>query len=266
MRITLLQTDIEWGEVDKNLANAQRLIGEAPGSDLYVLPEMFATGWDVSPVGVAEVAEKGRVFQWMRSMAKQTGAAVAGSVAVRVEERGVSEGVAEGVPPYRNRFYFVTPEGEAHYDKRHLFAYGDEHLGYGRGEERVTTEWRGVRFLLQTCYDLRFPMWSRNGLGGDGRALYDVVLYTASWPSSRMVAWETLLRARAIENQCYAVGVNRVGRDPRCSYSGGSMVVDAYGEATPLGCDEDSLTMELDLPRLYAFRHKFPVLADRDEG
>ncbi len=254
MKVTLLQRDIVWASPTVNLAQAEEAIASAHGSDLYVLPEMFATGFNGDPSQTAEDADNSTVLSWMRRMASQHDAAIAGSVAIR------EEGLCF------NRFYFVRPDGEAvHYDKRHLFTYSGENLHYHPGFERVIVEWRGVRFLLQVCYDLRFPVWSRNGRTTDRQRLYDVILYVASWPSSRMHVWNTLLRARAIENQCYVCGVNRIGSDPLCAYEGGTMLVDAYGTATVCNANEEcALTATLDMERLQAFRTKFPVLDDMD--
>ena len=252
MNITLFQRDIAWGDPAENMRlNEERLL-QAPKSDLYVLPEMWSTGF-VSQPAEAKVGDGTEELQWMQRMAKRLDAALAGSVAVQA-----SDGT------YRNRFYFVTPEGVWHYDKRHLFTYGGEHKRYTAGEERVVVEWRGVRFLLMVCYDLRFPIFSRNVPREQGG--YDCALYVASWPTPRIAAWRTLLLARAIENQCYVCGVNRVGTDPNCQYCGGTEAIDPYGrviEACPDG-SESSLTFCLDLSALQAFRNKFPVLRDRD--
>ena len=163
---------------------------------------------------------------------------------------------------YYNRFYFVKPDGSvAQYDKKHLFTYGGEHLRFTPGEERVVVEWKGVRILLEICYDLRFPVWARN------RGDYDMILYVASWPTPRVNAWSALLVARAIENQCYVAGVNRVGTDPTCEYCGGSVIIDPYGKtiaACAMG-EECEATAEVDMELLEAFRKKFPVLNDADE-
>ncbi|MCD8302941.1 MAG: nitrilase family protein [Prevotellaceae bacterium] len=254
MKVTLLQQDIEWSAPEINLAKAERAISAAPASDLYVLPEMFATGFNVSPEGIVEDAESGPARSWMCRMADKYNAAIAGSVAVRESDGSCF-----------NRFYFVRPGGDiSHYDKRHLFTYGGEDLGYQRGEERVIINWRGVRIFLQVCYDLRFPVWSRNARLSDTENLFDLILYVASWPSTRMNVWTTLLPARAIENQCYVCGVNRIGSDPYCTYVGRSMFVDPYGRITECGAGEETLTADIDLPKLTAFRHKFPVLDDRD--
>ena len=251
MTITLLQQDIVWGNPSANQAAAEQAILAAAPSDLYVLPEMWSTGFATQPEGIAESDESS--LRWMQQMARRMDAAVAGSVATQADGR------------YYNRFYFVKPTGEvAYYDKRHLFTYGGEHQRYTAGSQRVVVEWRDVRFLLQVCYDLRFPTFARNAASGPDA--YDVALYVASWPTSRREPWDLLLRARAIENQCYVCGVDRVGNDPACEYNGGTALIDAYGH-TVASCPDGQrthLTATLDLERLRAFRQKFPVLADRD--
>jgi len=248
MKISILQLDLVWENPQENLRKADAAIASAPGADLYVLPEMFPTGFCTVPDGVAE-PEGGLVLQWMKDKAAGTDAALAGSVAVRDEGR------------YYNRFYFVTPDGSVTwYDKKHLFTYGGEHKYFTAGDKRVVIEFRGVRIMLLVCYDLRFPIWSRNH--GD----YDMILYVASWPVTRMNAWKSLLVARAIENQCYVAGVNRVGTDPSNEYGGGSMVIDPYGKMIA-SCEdgvECSASAEIDIPMLEAFREKFPVLNDSD--
>lgn len=267
MKVTLIQMDIAWLDADANRRHAQQLIEAHAGSDLYVLPEMFNTGFAPDPTLAAE-PEDGPTLAWMREMAARMDAAIAGSVATRI-------GTNDGSDRYTNRLYFVLPDGTTHsYDKHHLFGYGGENRRYTPGDERVVVSFRGVRFMPLVCYDLRFPTWSRNRptLFGttdgatDGNALYDCLLYVASWPTSRLPAWRTLLHARAIENQSYALGVNRVGTDPACDYSGGTFCVDPYGR-TAAECEagkEEALTVQLDMARLKAFRAKFPVLADRD--
>lgn len=248
MRITILQRDIEWCATEKNLQRASEAIDRTPGSDLYVLPEMFSTGFCTEPSGVAE-EENGATLQWMQRKAAEMNAAIAGSVAVEVEGR------------FYNRFYFVKPDGEvAYYDKKHLFTHGGEHLRFTAGDVRRVVEWRGVRILLEVCYDLRFPTWARN------REDYDMILYVASWPTPRIAAWSALLVARAIENQCYVAGVNRVGVDPTCEYNGASVVVDPYGKviAECALSEECKATAEIDMEALEAFREKFPVLKDAD--
>jgi predicted amidohydrolase len=162
---------------------------------------------------------------------------------------------------YYNRLYFVKPNGDVtFYDKHHLFTYADEHRGYKRGDERVEVEYRGVRFLLQVCYDLRFPVFCRN------RGDYDMMIFVAAWPTSRIHVWDTLLKARALENQCYVAGVNRIGTDPKCEYCGHSVIVSPYGDVM-VRCEDDkecSAAAEIDIERLQSFRKKFPVLNDAD--
>lgn len=248
MRITILQRDIEWATPEVNRQCADVAIDCNPNSDLYVLPEMFSTGFCTCPEGIAESADS-PTLQWMQSKAMQTNAAIAGSVAVKDGDK------------YYNRFYFVKPDGDvSYYDKKHLFTYGGEHLRFTAGKERKVVEFRGVRFLLEVCYDLRFPIWSRN------RGDYDMILYVASWPTPRVEAWSALLIARAIENQCYVAGVNRVGTDPSCEYCGGSVIIDPYGKciASCARGEESEATAEIDMEALEVFRQKFPVLSDAD--
>lgn len=259
MRVTIMQRDIEWADPAKNLARAEAAMLHIPAdTDLIVLPEMFATGFITDPTPhrgqcvsrFPRLNPSSESLSWMRHIAAERGCAVAGSVAIQCDES------------YRNRFYFVKPDGSAaFYDKRHLFTYGGEDKHYTAGTERTVVEWRGVRFLLMVCYDLRFPIWSRNNED------YDAAIYVASWPTPRIQAWQTLLHARAIENQCFVIGVNRVGSDPNCDYSGGSVIIDAKGRdlaACPLN-EESTATATLDMDALRAFREKFPVLNDRDE-
>ena len=251
MKITLLQQDIIWANPEENQELAYKAIKNAPKSDLYVLPEMWSTGFVSDPTEIAE-KEHGSL-NWMKQMAHRMDAAIAGSVAI--EDNG----------KYYNRFFFVTPDWkEVHYDKHHLFSYAGEQLHYAAGDKRVIVEWRGVRFLLQACYDLRFPIFSRNEK--EGSNAYDVALYVASWPKSRRAPWDTLLKARAIENQCYVCGINRIGTDTNCEYNGGTTIVDPYGKVLKACADDEVCTIsaEIDIESLKAFRKKFPVLEDRD--
>lgn len=249
MILTLLQNDIVWGDPVANRQKWEAVLREQETSDVFVLPEMFSTGFVTEPKGVAE--SDGASLAWMQQMARELNAAICGSVAT--EEGG----------QFFNRCYFVKPNGSvACYDKRHLFTYGDEHKHYVCGTSREVVEFRGVRFLLQVCYDLRFPVFSRN----NEKIPYDCAIYVASWPASRLAVWNTLLHARAIENQCYVAGVNRIGDDQTCHYSGGTLLVDPYGNtaaACPLG-EESAVRIELDLQKLRDFRRKFPVLKDAD--
>lgn len=247
MKVTILQRDILWAAPIENCRRCEEALNRNPDSDLYLLPEMFTTGFCIKPEGIAEREEYS--LEWMKRQASLRNAAIAGSIATEVNGR------------FYNRLYFVKPGGEVqHYDKKHLFSYGGEHKSFTPGTERVIVEWKGVRILPEICYDLRFPVWSRN------RGDYDMILYVANWPTSRIAAWDALLVARAIENQCYVAGVNRVGNDPACEYCGGSVLIDPYGKtiATCKPGEENEITAEVDMERLVAFRKKFPVLNDAD--
>ncbi len=248
MKITILQQNIIWANPQANRERAEAVLNGLPEADLFVLPEMFSTGFCMQPEGMAEEAD-GETLCWMKRRAAERNCALAGSIAVCEDGK------------YYNRFYFVYPDGQViHYDKKHLFSYGNEHLRFTAGTERIILNFRGVRILPEVCYDLRFPVWARNA--GE----YDLILYVASWPASREDAWNTLLRARAIENQCYVAGVNRVGTDPVCAYAGGSMLIDPYGR-TLAACPqpvESTASAPIDTEKLQAFRRKFPVLNDAD--
>ena len=253
MRITLLQTDIVWSSPEANHRQAAGLMDGTRGSDLYVLPEMWSTGFATQPEGIAET--DGRSLAWMKEQAISRNAAISGSVAV-------GERQDDGTIIYRNRHYFVDAEGKVfHYDKRHLFGYAGEDAHYRQGENRTVVNCGGWRWLLLVCYDLRFPMWSR--YNDD----YDGIIIVANWPSSRQQVWDTLVRARAIENQCYVVAVNRVGNDEKCTYQGGSMLVNAKGQDIARCSDNEisTVTTDIDINELRAFREKFPVLNDREK-
>ncbi len=253
MKISLVQFCPEWEQPRQNRDRLKALLSGLPATDLVVLPEMFSTGFVTEPAGVAETG--GESLSFMQETAAAHGCAVAGSLAIETEGR------------FRNRFYFVRPDGAViHYDKHHLFTYGGEQLRFTPGDSPVVAEYRGVRILLQVCYDLRFPVFSRNRLRPDGSALYDLALYVASWPETRTDAWDILLRARAVENQCFVAGVNRVGTDPKNRYNGHSALFGPKGQLLT-NCkenQEDIVTHELDIAELLAFRKQFPVLQDAD--
>lgn len=250
MEILLLQTDIKWLDPAFNRKHVGEIIKNSPKPDLIILPEMFTTGFVTSPEGATEPAA-GPTLLWLKETSEATGAAIAGSVTVNDNGRNY------------NRFYFVKPDGShTEYDKRHLFSFAGEHEKYTAGEERVIVELCGMRILLQVCYDLRFPVFSRNK--GD----YDMIIYVANWPASRRYAWDTLLRARAIENVCYVAGVNRVGSDPADNnYSGGTVLLDFLGQPIAEATDnvESAVSGSTDMTALEAFRKKFPALRDSDK-
>ena len=248
MKVTVLQKNIIWADPQSNVIRADEAIDNNPGSDLYILPEMFSTGFCTQPEGIAESADS-ETLSWMKTKAAQIDAAIAGSIAVHEDGK------------YYNRFYFVKPDGTvATYDKKHLFTFGGEDKHFTAGTERVIVTYMGVRILLEICYDLRFPIWARN------RKDYDMIIYVASWPTPRVEAWKALLTARAIENQCYVAGVNRVGNDPSNSYCGGSRMIDPYGKVIA-SCEDGTeswAVADVDIDILEAFRQKFPVLNDAD--
>lgn len=256
LHIIGLQSDLVWRDPEANLRHFDGLLGplsEEP-CDLVVLPEMFTTGFSWPPVDPKDGSDA--VMHWMQHWADRLNAALIGSVACH-DEAGAA----------RNRCWFVPPSSEGsavHYDKRHLFTLAGEHNHFKAGEKRVEVEFRGFRILLQVCYDLRFPVFVRN----DRNPAYDLAVYVANWPEKRTAAWRTLLQARAIENQCFVVGINRSGTDGNGhAYAGDSMIVDfggtlladagSHGKPQILAatCAKDALE---------SFRSRLPFLDDAD--
>ena len=253
MKVTLLQTDIHWAQPDANIDEARRLISENEGSDLYVLPEMWSTGFATEPQGIAVAEADNQALLWMQDEARDRHCAICGSLAV-----GCSDAT------WRNRHYFVDGRSgcSTFYDKHHLFTYGHEDRFYTSGQMSAIAYYEGFRLLLLTCYDLRFPVWSRYADGHE----FDAIVVVANWPENRQAAWQILTRARAVENQCYLIGVNRVGNDPYSHYKGCSCVIDCYGKCLAQ-CRADmvqALTVDIDLHKLQSRRAKFRVLDDRD--
>lgn len=247
MKISIVQNAPVKEDWQSNLTDLDRIIGGGCGADIYVLPEMFATGQYIDPSPVVQTMD-GPIVKWMLAKAHKFDAAVCGSLPVM--ENGL----------VYNRLCFAKPDGTvAYYDKHHLFTYSGESQHYSRGNNRVVINFRGLRILLLICYDLRFPTFSRNCDD------YDAVFYPANWPDKRILAWDTLLRARAIENQCFAIGVNRAGSDELGFYPGHSAIISPYGE-TLVQTDErpQMVSALLDLDQLARFRAKFPVLQDAD--
>ena len=246
LKTALCQVDMEWERTAGNLTRLEAIVA-APDADVVVLPEMFATVFKLRPSVVAEPTD-GLVATTMRRWAERYDRAVAGSVVI-----------AEG-GEYRNRMFFVEPSGTTRwYDKRHLFRPGGEARDYTPGDRRVVVEYKGWRLLLLVCYDLRFPVWSRN------RGDYDAILCCASWADDRREAWRTLIRARAIENQCYMAAVNRVGTDPDGAYAGDSALIDFAGATiADAGEAERTIVAEFDSETLAAYRQRFPAWMDAD--
>jgi predicted amidohydrolase len=247
--ISPVQCELRW----ENPADNRRQIGalierELGPSDLIILPEMFTTGFSMNAVGNAE-SPGGPTEEWLRELAVRRDCAITGSIALRT---------AAGI---YNRLLFVTPDRLYHYDKRHLFRMAGEHKRYLGGNERVVVPWRGWRINLQVCYDLRFPVFSRN------RGDYDLLLYVANWPSRRRAHWRQLLLARAIENQACVVGVNRVGSDANgLDYSGDSLVVAGDGELLlDMESRAGAAMVTLEGAALEHYRAAFPCHLDADD-
>lgn len=249
--IVLVQADLKWEDRSRNLQRMEELLAvKKGGADLILLPETFTTGFSMEAGRLAEKRD-GPTLAWMQELARQEHAVVAGSLIYRDEDGSV-----------RNRLWWVRPDGTMEfYDKRHLFRPGGEAENFLPGTARKVFSLKGFRFLPQVCYDLRFPVFSRN------RGDYDVILYVANWPASRQQVWELLGRARAMENQCYVLGVNRTGTDGNGVASvGGSHVTDFKGRHMALlGKEEGLLEVTLDLEPLKAFRRKFPAWEDADD-
>ena len=248
MIISLIQTPLTWEDAEANRKRFTSLIDGIEATDLIILPEMFSTGFTMKPEVVAEEMD-GPTVAWVKSMAVEKDCAVTGSLVIK--EKG----------NYYNRLLFVYPGGEVKtYDKRHLFSLAGEDKVYTPGRERLIVEYKGWKICPLVCYDLRFPVFSRNTED------FDLALYVANWPAARVLAWDTLLKARAIENMCYVAGVNRTGQDNNGhSYPGHSQVFDGLGKPIldPLG-NEGAFTVTLDKEHLAELRSKLGFLNDRD--
>ena len=251
MKVAIIQHVIRQDDLNWNMQHVSELMDKQAGADLFVLSETFATGFMAEGSADKAGMQGMMALNWMQRQAKRLNAAIAGSVATKDDDGRL-----------RNRLYFVRPDGcYDHYDKRHLFSFAGETKEYVAGDRRVVVHWRGFSFLLQVCYDLRFPVFSRN------RGDYDAIIYVANWPEPRRDVWQTLLKARALENQCYVIGVNRVGSDSACEYQGDSVILNAYGRAIAecMPGKVDTAAAQLDMEELHRFRQKFPVLADSDD-
>ncbi len=250
LKLTLVQPDIYWEDINHNLEHLNGLLSRKKElSDIIMLPEMFTTGFSMNAQNLAQ-GNQGTAFNWMLSKAKEYNAAITGSIIFTENEK------------YYNRLYWINPDGEwFSYDKRHLFRLETEDQFYEQGNKRLIVTFRGWRICPLICYDLRFPAWSRNNNA------YDLLIYVANWPAARNHVWNILLRARAIENQCFVAGVNRVGRDGHnIHYIGESCVVHPKGYLSTGIHDpsEQVLHCSISLYELQEFRKKFPVLKDGD--
>ncbi len=258
LTITTIQTDLQWENKAANLALLEEKINSLEEkTEVVVLPEMFTTGFTMQATSLAETMD-GQTVAWMKKMSSQHRIVITGSIIIEENNH------------YYNRLLWVLPNGEyGYYDKRHLFAYAGEDKHYSAGVKRLIASVKGWKINLQICYDLRFPVWSRQSPAAieSGNPEYDVLMYVANWPEKRSHAWKTLLCARAIENQCYVVGVNRVGKDGNnTNYSGDTLVIDPLGQVLYHMADvEDVFTITLQKDVLNDIREKFPFWKDGDE-
>ena len=249
LTISLVQSNLHWENVEANLKQFDQQLSSLKGkTDLIILPEMFTTGFSMNPEKLAENM-KGQTVSWMKNKASELGAAICGSLIIEENSR------------YFNRLIFMHPEGHFFtYDKRHLFTLGKENEHYTPGINRLVVSLKGWKIMPLICYDLRFPVWSRND-----RA-YDLLVYVANWPEPRRNAWKSLLIGRAIENQAYTVGVNRVGKDGTgANYTGDSCLIDYSGEVLfSASKSENIFTTTISKSDQQSFRSKLEFLADRD--
>ena len=271
LTITTIQTNLVWENKVANLqALEEKINGLEEKTEIIVLPEMFSTGFSMQPQLLAETMD-GETVQWMKEVAAKNKVILTGSIII--EEEG----------NFYNRLIWMLPNGQfGVYDKRHLFSFAEEDKHYTAGNKRLIASAKGWKINLQICYDLRYPVWARNRIlqtdssteesasseipANDIAPEYDILIYVANWPERRNHAWKTLLCARAIENQCYVIGVNRVGRDGNnINHSGNSLVIDPLGEVLyHMAHDEDIFTITLEKEHLQDLRNKFPFWRDGD--
>lgn len=251
LRVSLIQTDIVWEDRTENLKKVEANIANLAGAtDLIVLPEMFTTGFTMNSHNLAEDVS-GHTVSCLKRWAAEYDVALCGSF------------IAKEAESYYNRGFFISSDKEFFYDKRHLFRMGREPLAFSAGTEKIIIEHKGFNICLLICYDLRFPVWARNIDNA-----YDLLIYVASWPEARSMVWDTLLKARALENQAYVCGVNRVGVDGlKLTYKGGSVMLNAKGQAlSELKDFEEGVdTVTISKEELDDFRQKFPLWMDADK-
>ena len=247
LQITIVQPTIIWEDIEGNRTMLEQMISEIDQTDVILLPEMFTTGFTMNVETFFETMD-GTTLSWMKKLSRNKNAAIAGSIIIKEKDS------------YYNRLLWVNSDGSVFwYDKRHLFTMGGEHIAFSKGDKKLIVECKGWKICPLICYDLRFPVWSRNKEG------YDLLIYLANWPSARHQVWKTLLEARAIENQAFVVGVNRTGTDGLgLNYLGGSGCVDAKGKASFLDKEPRLKTLILNYSELSSFREKFPLLPDSD--
>ena len=269
LTVTIIQTDLYWEDKKANLEMLQQKIESINETTVVViLPEMFSTGFSMKPKILAEKMD-GATVNWMKKISSDKKIILTGSIII--EDPAVAN---DGDKKYFNRLVWMLPNGKyGIYDKRHLFAYGDEHTHFSAGGKRLIASVKGWRINLQVCYDLRFPVWARQSAsnqkkesGQGDEPEYDLLIYVANWPDKRGHAWKTLLQARAIENQCYVIGVNRIGEDGNgIKYSGDSMIVDPVGKIIYQKTNDAAIfTYTLEKEKLNEVREKFPFMKDSD--
>lgn len=251
LTIAAVQFSIDWLNKSANLKKLDELLADTQKADLIILPETFATGFSIDIDGCEEPNQGGEVLNWLIEKAAEKDATIAGSVLVEQGDKKV------------NRFYWVKPNGDVDsYDKRHLFRFANEQDYVAKGQQRKIFEVKGIKILPLVCYDLRFPVWCRN------RQDYDVMVNVANWPAARRNVWDILLRARAMENQCYVVGINRIGKDGKdIDHCGGTAVYDFIGQPIATAADntEQVIYAKLSFSDLSSFKTKFPAYLDADD-
>lgn len=257
LKITLVQTDLIWENPQENLKALEEFLTALPNdTDVVVLPEMFTTGFSMNAENISSTwTSENKILHWLQQKARQYNAAFTGTIPVRDKNH------------FYNRLLWVEPDGNCQfYDKRHTFSFAGEDKVYSKGDNKLLIHWRGWRICPLICYDLRFPVWSRNRINND-TADYDLLIYVANWPSVRNYPWRQLLIARSIENVSYVAGCNRIGTDANGhEYSGHSMVIDFKGAIITQPSENIStlLTATCDFKELQNFRNKFPALRDSD--
>lgn len=250
LTVAAVQFEISWLDKEDNLNKLDNLLQNLSQVDLLLLPETFSTGFSIDVPDCEEKIEGGKVLAWLNRKSRDLNCVIGGSVLV------------ENAGKKSNRFYWVYPDGKVHfYDKRHLFRLGNEQEFVVAGQQRIVLNIKGVRVLPLVCYDLRFPVWSRS------RNDYDIIVNVANWPAVRRNVWDTLLKARAMENQAYVIGVNRIGADGKgVAHSGGTVALDFLGETLAQAEDnkEEIIYAEIEIEKLNQFKDKFPAFLDAD--
>jgi len=249
LNITIVQSNLVWENIDANLENFAKKLENVGAADLIVLPEMFNTGFSMNSKNLAEKPD-GKSVKWLVNLAKEKNSALIASLIIEENQQ------------FFNRLYFIFPNGDLQfYNKRHLFRMANEHNYYSAGDKDLIVNYKGWRIKPLVCYDLRFPIWARN------KNDYDLLIYIANWPERRNEPWKILLKARAIENQSYVVGVNRIGTDGNnVIFSGDSAVINPKGEiiSKTKAHQENVENVEISLSELNEFKEKFPAYIDAD--